>query len=189
MKINAIFCTAIIILAVSSSCQTPEKEEIFRQLEGNWRFLGNWKESKFQQDTLKVYFNEVPYFDSITNENINIISKDTFSYDIVTDSGIWKITTVKEEEMIEAQPNPYFASIEINNDSGWYVIDHYTDTLKVMLTDRQVKIYSKAVVDEYTMDTLINESSGTIDLIAEDTMHIIWDTGITSKHKKIDYIP
>ena len=183
------------IVATCITCQRPRKEALVEQLNGRWEFLGFWENAELRQDTLVVYFPEVPIsLDTTTSKPTGTLPKDTFAYDIVTDSGVRKITSVEGEGVIKTSPHPYFVTIAIDGDTGGYIKGYGRSTfhnrpLKVKLANGQIKVYRDAVTDELTADTLIGEAEGVIKLITSDTIQIVWDTNAASQYKRANAIP
>ncbi|MEK6480244.1 hypothetical protein WJR50_22065 [Catalinimonas sp. 4WD22] len=164
-------------------CCTPVEKELTRKhLEGRWEFLGYWKDTKLQQDTLKVYF----------FESDSIISMDTHAYDVVTDSGIWKFTVVKENSIIAAEPHPFYTTLRFENDSTAYIRNaDSTDfligqALQVKLKGGEAIVYADALIDETLMDTLVQAYEGNLEIGPADTLQIHWGHGITAKWKRKD---
>lgn len=169
-------------LAGLFACTPDDKELTKEYLEGQWEFLGYWEDAKLRQDTLKVHF----------FESAGIIAMDTNAYDVVTDSGIWKFTVVKDKSIIAAQPRPFYTIISFENDSTAYL--HNADStayllrqmLQIRLRDGQAIVYADALIDETLMDTLIQSSEGNLEIGPADTLQIHWDHGITAKWKRVD---
>ena len=180
------------LLVALASCQqdTTDLPPTEENLSGNWEYLGSWENGKLQQDTFRVYFPEVEAILSLDSGAPNkVLSLDTTGYEVVTDSGVWKITEVKNQGVVVAERQRYLVAFAFADDTGYlYNLNpnrFLFDTLKFLWSSNPPRVYAEAIVDDLNKaDTILAAEEGTIELIHKDTVQIRWNHGSTTKFKR-----
>ena len=140
----------------------PPTEE---NLSGDWEYLGSWENGELQQDTFRVYFPEAKAILSLNTSAPNkVLSLDTTGYEVVTDSGVWKVTEVKNQGVVAAEQQRYLVAFAFANDTG-YLYDlnpnhSLFDTLKFLWSSNPPHVYAEAIVDDFNKSGYSNSSRG-----------------------------
>ena len=182
--------SGLLVALVSCQQDTTDLLPTEENLSGDWEYQGSWENGKLQQDTFRVYFPDVKAIFSLDSGAHNeVLALDTTGYEVVTDSGVWKITEVKNQGMIAAERQRYLVAFAFANDTG-YLYDlnpnhSLFDTLKFLWSSNPPRVYAEAIVDDFNKtDTIIAAEEGTIELVHKDTVQIRWNHGSTTKFKR-----
>ncbi len=165
---------ALVALA-TASCQQPETRLTNDYLTGRWEYLGSWKNTVLQHDTLMVSF---------LGDNDTTLM-DSMGYLVVTDSGTWRFTEV-DHQTVAARRDPYHMTFDFENDSVGYFRDQDIEhsligAYRVNRSNGRLMVYAEPVIDESLAETIVPAQQGVIERISEDTLRIRWDHGTVNK--------